>query len=102
MEHSMPLLSLGQPGKCEVEGVKFSMLFEDIRIPFEDSRIPCLVTYGYLSDISGSGIDPQECLETFQLRRAEIEAVASALFDEGRITRGCLRLETVNPFVAAV
>jgi hypothetical protein len=98
MEHAMPLLSLGEPGKCELEGIRFVMLFEDSRIPFEDSRIPCLVTYEYL----GGGIDPLKCLETFRLRRAEIEAVASALFDEGRITRGCVRLETVNPLVAAV
>jgi hypothetical protein len=98
----MPLMSLGQRGKCELEGIKFVMLCEDSRIPFEDSRIPCLVTYRYLSDISGGGIDPQECLETFHLRRAEIEAVASELFDAGRLTRGWVRLETVNPLVSAV
>lgn len=93
----MPLMSLGQPGKCELEGIRFEMLCEDIRIPFEDSRIPCLVTYGYL----GGGHDPLKCLETFHRRRAEIEALASALFDEGRLTRGCIRLETVNPLVPA-
>ena len=72
----MPLTRLNEGYAVELDGIGFGM---------RDGQrtVRCLVTDDALTDAMGGNPSQQEKIEWFVANRADIEAVASAMFDGG-------------------
>ncbi len=89
----MPLTRLNDGHAVDLEGISFGML------DGEQRTVRCLVTGDALTDAMGGNPSQKEQVEWFIANRAEIEAVASTMFDGGANIQPQLRVGTrdLNP-----
>jgi hypothetical protein len=93
----MPLTRLNDGYAVDLEGISFGM--REQRLDEQRLTVRCLVTGDALTDAMGGNPSQEEQVQWFVANRAEIEAVASSMFDGGANTQPQLRVGTrdLNP-----
>jgi Protein of unknown function (DUF1488) len=84
----MPLTRLNEGYSVDLEGIAFGMLSET------DGVVRCLVTDAAMADAMRGNPTQAEQVEWFRENRSLVEAVASVMFDEGRLANGIIRVVT--------
>jgi Protein of unknown function (DUF1488) len=90
----MSLTRLNDQFNIDLEGIAFGMLSETGAV------VRCLVTEAAIRDAMKGNPTQKEREEWFRAHRGDVEEVASAMFDEGRLqSDGTIRVDTreLNP-----